>query len=650
MDDRNSDEYKTDIYKPELENSDHHEIDNPNLETQDEDIDNIKVNDSELPVEDLWEEIGFHKPIAGFWYNLTFSILSLLIGIFTTGILVNYFYPFPESNGYRNVTGGIFVVLFVIMDLGTHMTMDRFIGEAAIKNPEKMLNYIQYFIWYQAFTGLIQTTAVSIYALYFIPKTDLAYGIWLMLIIATYQYPGFLGVFGGVLGSLQQYNKTAILGFITGQGFQVITELLFVYLGRQYGIAHPEIGEIMGIAIGACIGVYIDDFFAMILSAWFFSKAMQDKGIRPRDCFRIGFDKELVKESMIFGVKTGAPGLIGVFTGLLILWIYLTYVPQYTTFSILASLMSGISGFINWGGVSAPTPLLAESYLNGKKKLTQFYISQTWRYILFFQFLFLPVIVSVVVILPKFFVEFKMENYMLAIPFFLPTLLRNAQQPLTSFADSIQLGTNHPNFLMGLRFAEEILKIVFIYLFVVILDLPGKYGIAALIWLLPCAEYPAILFKTITAYVYIHRKIIPLKINYYQTFFVPVVSGLFIFGILQIVLWGIFPLLELVFPFVVAIILVIFLLIIIILFGYLPLTALLGGWDTQSLLDFKRAAKMSGPSKWYVWRMYQVTEKVANMSKLHNKYPIHSEEAIQEARELLVIKKLNLKEFQQKNN
>jgi hypothetical protein len=599
-------------------------------------------------VDDLWEQIGFHKPIAGFWYNLTFSLISLLLGVFLTGFLVQYFYPFPESNGYRDVTGGIFTVLFVVMDLGTHMTMDRFIGESAIKNPEKMLHYVQYFVWYQAFTGLIQTTVVSIYALYFVPKTDLAYGVWLMLIVATYQYPGFLGVFGGVLGSLQQYNKTAVLGFITGQGFQRITELAFVFWGRQWGLANPEIGEIMGIAIGANIGVYIDDFFAMWLSAYFFSDAMKDKGIRPRDCFKIDFDLALVKEALWFGVKTGAPSLIGVITGLIILMIYITNVPQYTTFSILSGLMGGISGFVNWGGVSAPTPLIAESYLNGKRKLTQFYIAQTWRYILLFQFLFLPVIVSIYNILPEFFIEFKMENYMLAIPFFLPTLLRNLQQPLTSFADSIQLGTNNPNFLMFLRFSEELLKIFFISLWVVWLKLPQIYGLGALIWIIPCGEYPAILFKTITAYVHIHRNIIPLRINRWQTFVAPILSGLTIFALLMICVSVILPYFRTIMPFTPAIILAIFLLIVVLLFGYLPLTALFGGWDDQSLKEFRRAAWMSGPSKFYVWPMYKLTEWFCRHSKLHNRYPIESDEALQEATELLELKKKNFEVYKQK--
>ncbi|MHA1371515.1 MAG: hypothetical protein ACTSRA_17580, partial [Promethearchaeota archaeon] len=193
-------------------------------------------------INQLWESIGYHKPLAGYWFGLSFKLINLVITIIFSGVLVAIFYPYPESMGYRDVTGGIFTLYFTIMDLGTNMVMDRFIAEKRIKDPRQMLQYIQYFIWYQMLTGLVQTTTVSIYALFFVPRTALSYGIWLMLITSTTQYPGFLGVFRGVLGSLQKYNKTEILNFISGEIFQRITELGMVYLGRLWGASDPRIG------------------------------------------------------------------------------------------------------------------------------------------------------------------------------------------------------------------------------------------------------------------------------------------------------------------------------------------------------------------------------------------------------------------------
>ncbi len=597
------------------------------------------VPSEEVSTQELWDKIGFHKPLAGFTFNLIFAVISQIISVFIAGILVNIFYPYPESNGYRNVVAGIFTLFYTTMDLGTHMIMERFIAESRIKNPQRMLQYIQYFIWYQAFTGLVQTTVVTLYALFIVPNTSLGYGMWLMLIVATYQYPGFLGVFGGVLGSLQQYHKTAVLGFISGEGFSRVCEFTFVFLGRLYGQAHPEIGEIMGIAIGANIGTYIKDFFSMWLSAWYFSNAMKAQGIRARDCFRVQFDRKLIKECILFGIKTGAANLIGTAMGFIILWEYLLYMPQYTTFATLSGLMASISNFVNWGSISAPTPLIAESYLNGKKKLTQYYISQTFRYITLFQMMFLPSILTIYLVLPKFFVVFNMEQYALAIPFFFPTLISQIQQPYTNFADSIQLGTNHPNSLMVLRFCEESMKIFFVTFWVVLLQLPLKMGLSATIWILPCGILPAILWKTITGYVYIHKKIVPLKINVWQNLGAPLIAGGTIFGgLVLFIIFG-FPVLEAAITFIPTVFISILLLIILLLFGYLPFTAFLGGWDTESLRDFSRAAQMSGPSKFFVKPMYKLTAKVCARSRLHNRFRIPAEDAMKEARELLEIKK-----------
>ena len=151
------------------------------------------------PPSDLWEDIGFHKLLGWFWYRLVLMLISMVSSIVIAGYLLGFFYPFPESASYRDVSSGLFMVFFRLFDLGTHMVMDRFIAEARIKDPKKMLHYIQYFIWYQMTTGLIQTTCVSLYALYIAPRSALAYTVWLMLITSTTQYSGFLGVFRGVL-------------------------------------------------------------------------------------------------------------------------------------------------------------------------------------------------------------------------------------------------------------------------------------------------------------------------------------------------------------------------------------------------------------------------------------------------------------------
>ncbi|MEX2680499.1 MAG: hypothetical protein Q6373_002790, partial [Candidatus Sigynarchaeota archaeon] len=148
---------------------------------------------------DLWDQIGFHKPMAGFWFNITYTIIAIAASAVLMGYLMSTFYPYPESMGYRDIAFNLFGFLFLLFDVATGAVMSRFIPEVNIRDPEKLLHYIQYFIFYQMTSGLIQTTLVSIYALYFVPSSTLAYVTWLMLICSKTQYPCFLSSFSNVL-------------------------------------------------------------------------------------------------------------------------------------------------------------------------------------------------------------------------------------------------------------------------------------------------------------------------------------------------------------------------------------------------------------------------------------------------------------------
>ncbi len=603
-----------------------------------------KIDMSTVDKDQLWDEIGFHKALAGFWYKLIFSLFSMIFGIAIIGLYYKYLYPFPESAGYRSAATGIFGLFFTVFDLGTWACMDRFIAEAQIKNPKRMVHYIQYFIWYQMITGLLQTTAVSVYALFIVPRQNLAYAVWIMLIHSTTQYPGFLGVFRGVLSSLQEFNKSEVLGFVSGEVFQKITEVAFVLWGRHWGMNNPEIGEIMGIAIGATIGFYVDDFMATALSAWYFTKVMKERGIKAKDCFLIGFDWKLVKEVAVYGLKSGMPNVFGVAVGLYQLWLWISFVPQYTTFITLSGMASGIANTINQAQSMPITMLISEAYNNGKKKLTQYYIAQAWRFYATVQFFFIGIILIVFSVLrPAYQVLGLSDNYIQSIPFIIPWLVRHTQQPYTSLGDSILAGTDHPTRLMYLRFFEEIMKVVFMTLWIhpAFLGLPDKLGFSAIVWIIPCGIYPAIMWKTILMYKYTHENIVKLKFAWWQTFGAPTIAGLgtYFLGYLGKITF--FDYLHARGLTMVGIIIMFIYAISLIFIFFFPVTSLLGGWDDNNLRDFRKAMIMSGPSKPLVWIMYKSVEIPSRISKYHDQFGISADEAEEEAWELLQLKKAN---------
>jgi predicted small integral membrane protein len=537
--------------------------------------------------------------------------------------------------GYRSAATGIFGLMFYAFDLGTMNLLNRFIGESNVKDPKKMILYIQYFIWYQMITGLVQTTAISLYALFIVPRQELAYAIWIMLIYSTVQYPGFLGIFRGILGALQQYHRTIVLNFIAGEFFQRITEIGFVILGRWYGQQNPVIGEILGIAIGATIGFYIDDFIATAVSAYFFQKYMKGYGIRVKDCFRHDFDKELVKTCLYWGIRSGLPNFMWTLNSFISLALWITYVPQYTTFLALSNVAGAIGTAmgisIDLGGA------ISESFFNGKKVLAKYYVSQAFRYTGILQCLMLSGILLVLGVIEPIFMFLQLEQYVLGIAFIIPKMIREIQQPYNNIAENTTTSTGHVNFQMAIDIFEAVFAIFSNYLFIAWLKIPQTFGFRAIIWLIPCAELPAILAKVILSFIYVNKKILKVQIPIYQTIIGPLITTLIIFYIGEIYIKLIFnPLSQS--NMWIAIILSIFFLIGVVIFVYFPLTGLIGVWDPSSIEQLRRAVKISGPGKIFTVPMFKALEFAVSKSKLHGKFGVDDSEAIKEARELMVIK------------
>nr|MDO8114538.1 hypothetical protein [Candidatus Sigynarchaeota archaeon] len=599
--------------------------------------------EKQMSSEDIWQNIGFHRPLGGFFYNLFFWFFGIFFGAFIGGWLYNLMYPFPESLGYKGAATAIWGLFFQIWDLGTANVVNRYLGENSVKNPKKMILYVQYFIWYQSFTGLFQVTFISIYALFFVPSSQLAYAVWIMVLFSTVQYPGYLWIFKDILGSLQQFHRTNILGFLTGDVIQRVIEIVFVLIGRWVGDNNPAIGAIMGIAIGSVIGTYVDDFLSMGVCAWFFKSALSKYNVQVRDCFRHEFDRKLAKDVLTFGLKTGIPHLLWPAVSLYSLWLWLTLVPQYTTFSAIAGfagIFGGLVGMsLDLGGA------ISESFLNDKKKLAQYYIAQSWRFIGFIQWLMSSITVLIIFIYEDIVRLVGLQYYILGVIFIVPKMVRDIQQPYNNVSEAIITQTNHPNISFIMHLLEDILVFVDWTVFIFWLQLPQRYGIIAIAWLMPCGELPAIVAKVAINYVLIHKRILKLKFSWWQTFGAPGLASACVLG-LGFAFYGlVYVPVRAAFGFLPAIILMaVYGILITPFYIYAPLTALFGGWDDGTLKMFKIAAKISGPSKFITIPMSKALEWTAKRSRLHNRFRFDDAGALQEAKELMEQKNLFRKE------
>ncbi len=587
---------------------------------------------------DPWEKIGFSRTLGGFFYQYVLFLVGMLLSALLFGYLLQLFYPWPEAEGYRNIVGQLFGFLFTIFDVGTAYGIERFIAEWRIKNPRKMLHYIQFFIWYQMITGLIQVTIMSVYALFFASDSARAYSIWLMLVLSTTQYPGMLGYFRSALKGLQKFNKEQVLRFISDYMFQQVTNIGFIVLGRIYGSSHPEIGELMGLAIGATIGSYIDDFFAMWLGAHYFKQATKDFGFTIRDCFRHEFDRKLAKECLIFGLQVSAGGLVGVGVGWVINLYWIELVPQYSTWIQLSGVAAGIANVVQWGTGIEMVPAISESFLNGKTELAQFYTAQSWKWNFFLAFpltvmlaAYLPIVLTVALSFTG------TESYLLAVDFLLPMIIMKFLEPISRFADMIITGASRPKFFAYIRVLEEIGKLIVMSLIIPVWHWT-EGGFSVIVWVLPMGTFLPTLLKTIACWMYIHKKIFAIKFPYGQALIAPGLASGIIIGISFLYRGLVWPTLADAIGIIGAALVTVLWMLVGTFAIYMFFYAFFGGFDDMSLRIFKEAVEISGPSKPLMKFLLFFVKLGVKVSPLHNKFPIPSEMARQQALELMVIR------------
>ncbi len=173
----------------------------------------------------------------------------------------------------------------------------------------------------------------------------------------------------------------------------------------------------------------------------------------------------------------GLPGIISNISALAQLWIWLIYVPQYVSLAYIASVANGIAGLINQASIYDITPLIAESFLNGKKHLTQYYVGQVWRFTGQVQGFFFGILIIVFFALPSAFGAMHMTNYLVAIPFFIPSLISNIPGPYFNLADQMQNGANRPYFLVKLAYFEQTGRFLILYIEIVTSSIISKIRI-----------------------------------------------------------------------------------------------------------------------------------------------------------------------------
>jgi O-antigen/teichoic acid export membrane protein len=584
----------------------------------------------------LWNSAGMHRPIASFWYNYIFILVAAIPAVLVIGYLIpSVIMPDPASLGMATIVTTFFQFLFTVFDVGTGLALERFVAEHAVKNPKRAIRYLQFFAWFQMTSGLIQVTIVAIYSIFMIREGQNAYLSWLFLIYSLIQYPGMLGVYKHALGAFQRHDKQVIVELFQNVVVQSVLQVTLVLVGRWIGLMNPMIGEGLGAAMGYLFGTYSTEFFGMLLSAKFFGQIIKPVGFRLLDTLRPEFDKDIVREVLIYGLKIVPAYAAEAGVSFLVLLMTISWMPSYTSIVAIVSLAKGVATITSISFTI--TPAISESYNNGYHNLTQYYIKQQWKHwSLIAMFLF----VVVYLLVPPVFRTLAGEYSLAADILGILLITRLIIFPI-NFGSSVAQGINKPQYQTYALFFEQFTRAMGFFFF-----LNPKFGLIVLLGsssalsLYIFADVPAYIVKLFAQWGFLKRDLkFSLAPSFYQTFVAPCLTAIPLF----IVTWIPTKIFEsavaksggdLVVPIIIIAITLLVALFLFPMFILFPFYGLVGGWDDDGLEAFLKAARITGPSRFLVDRMAKFTQWGHNHSPMKNKFPIDFSKARTEADEL----------------
>ncbi len=594
-------------------------------------------------------DFGFHRVIGGHYYGFVLDIFAIILGLLVISVVIPMFFPYPEIMGYTRVVQSLFGFMFGLFDMGMAGTqgnmsssMIRFISQYAHVDTRRAFKYVQFFVFWQAWTGIIQVSIVSIYVLTVLIHTDLAHLVWFMVGYGVIQWPGFLQVFESSLDGFQDFGKKSLVAWMRDLVFQNGTQIALILIGRAWGIANPAIGELMGITIFYVISLYSADFLGVLFGGFLFFrlKLIKDAGLRFRDLFGFDYkrDKPIIIQCFGFIGRMWLFGQLLGFVGLLMQVWTISLLGAYGAWYGILSAMSSLSALSARAApmVSKTMSPVSEAFNNKKKELAKWYLHNAWKWMGSQTFmvaiplmLLLPgALNNLVTLIPG------LENYSQAVVVMPLLLLKNAFQAPGRLGGEILIATHQPNKVIILDYVMAPIGWFTLWL---------TLGVFQLGWVsLVLSEFIPSLIRITLSLIWVQRSV--LRTNYrtiaWQALVAPALAAipyslimlqflwfwdfwssiLTTWGLIILVIAGVFILFE--------------------MFLWSPLYALFGGWDDNTLRELQRATnkKYAGPSTRILRGIIKITTRFCKITPLHGRFPISGyEDAMRESEELRLL-------------
>ncbi|HEX9090248.1 MAG TPA: hypothetical protein VF831_02110 [Anaerolineales bacterium] len=554
-----------------------------------------------------WEDIGFHRPLAGFFIALFMGILVFVpYVVYQNLILPAYILPSAQAIGIWGRVTQFFALIWTFFDMGTSIAFIKFLSQYRVHDPRRAIMYGQVFVWWQALSGAVQVAIMVALAGSFLPSTVYAIYAWSIIIHTFIQIPGFFQVLRHALTGLQRYDYARIQDLALGVIFPMISQPILVTVMVMWGRSHPIFGASMGGLLGMGLAAYATEFLAFLVGIWLFHRL----GYNARLYFLAHFDWSVIKESLHFGVYEMLGSLawgVGQSVEIIISQTYLVNSAEVWgnwvlaqnfvfAFQVTSTLYNNIM------------PSISEAISHGRKILSQYYAVMGYKWGGMICAMLGAILLAVT---DRFILGASGPEFIRAAQYSTPLLIWGIVQYPSWVGDNVQLGANKPWMKSALVGMEQVIRITLAFLLIT------RLQIIALI----IAYFVALMTKNIIAYLANHKLCFPQRFYFWQSLAAPFLAGLAHYSILRWIgglIWRGDQLTSIIILFIA------------ILPSY-PMYAffygLFGGWDDATLREVQRAVELSTFMKPLAWLFWKSTALGARLSPLNNRFPITNRQA-----------------------
>lgn len=580
----------------------------------DTDLQKMKEEETEEKKDDEWEEIGMHRPLGGFLIQLFIGIAIVLPNVIMSALVFPLLIlPSPQAAGFYDFTLRFFEALWLLFDLGTRAAAIKFFSAHRVKNPQKAIKYFQIFVWYQMISGFLQLFLISFLGSMIFPQTFLAHMSWIFVTHAFFQWPAFFTVFMILFLGMNRIDYYQIVNLLLYAILNISLQYAVIVMFRMWLGPNLIFGDSLAGAIGYSVGNYVIQWTAFFISLYMFKKL----GFKATTVFRVDFTLEDVIETFKFGVKWAVGKILPPLGWFFQVFLLSLYLPNYTEQQGFFSLAWGFALIVMLVGLFAEGLLsgVSESFHHGRKKLTQYYAVSSLKWGAFFDLFFVGALMTIG---PRFILGGAGAEWAGAAIIIPWLLIFHAIGYLSWLADWMFAGSDRPGWAAVSWVLEQALRTFFLFLLIPqwqwFDDVFGSPMIAVMF-----AYVPALLIKDIFAWWAIRKSdyfTFPWKDLYWQGIITPIISGVAIFIILEIInsiIWQ---------GEIVTSVLILLIGITVGLYLYSFIYGLVGGFDDKTLEEFEKSANMAHGVRPFARGLYKASALGARFSPLHNKFPI----------------------------